>query len=91
MSQGLAQAFATAMLAAGNAAVQNAARINSTAIAEAYIAGLQDAVGNCTAATETSSPPNTQAWFQCAPIPSPISHEVLLIASPLPIWNCGQD
>ncbi|KAK9908886.1 hypothetical protein WJX75_004225 [Coccomyxa subellipsoidea] len=64
VSQGLAQAFATAMLAAGNITVQNAARINSTAIAEVFIAGLQDAVANCTAATKTSLPPDTQAWFQ---------------------------
>ena len=65
VSQGLAQAFATAMLGVGNATVQNAARVNSTAIAEVYIAGLQDAVANCTATTKTSILPDTQAWFQC--------------------------
>ncbi|BDA41275.1 hypothetical protein COCOBI_02-0550 [Coccomyxa sp. Obi] len=64
VSQGLAQAFATAMLAADNATVQNAARINSTEVAEVYIAGLQDAVSNCTASTTSTVPPNTPAWFQ---------------------------
>ncbi|CAL8462000.1 g1531 [Coccomyxa elongata] len=64
VSQGLAQAFATAMLAADNATVQNAVPINSTEVAKVYVAGLQDAVSNCTAATKTTVPPNTQAWFQ---------------------------
>ncbi len=64
VSLGLAEAFSIAMIAAGNASVQRAAPINSSLVAEAYIAGLQDTVLNCTEQTHTNLQPDSQAWFQ---------------------------
>ena len=78
---GLAEAFATAMLTAQKASVAGAGAANASAVADVFVAGLQDAALACTEEHRPAAAPHTEAYFQCGPVSPSYQIELTLTRS----------